>query len=307
VYLFVMPLVNNPRQRTILLGAHMSIANGMHMAFQRGAQIGCATIQVFVKNNTQWIGTPLTPEDIRLFKKEQERTAINPVVAHAAYLINLCARDPHTLKRSRRALIDELQRCEALGITALIFHPGAHLGAGVEDGIKRIAESITLVHERTPDVHVLTTLECTAGQGTAVGYRFEHLRRIIDLVEESKRMAVCLDTCHVFAAGYNISTEEGWESTLREFDEIVGLERLVAVHVNDSRRECGARVDRHEHIGKGKIGLAAFRMLMNDPRLSAIPKILETPKSDDMHEDVENMRVLRAFTDDAAPGKPTSG
>lgn len=280
----------------------MSIANGMHTAFRRGAEIGCTTMQVFVKNNTRWRATPLTPEEIHLFKTEQERTAISPVVAHAAYLINLCARDPVTLKRSRHALIDELQRCDALGITALILHPGAHLGAGEEDGIKRIAESIAFVHERTPDVRVLTTLECTAGQGTAVGYRFEHLRGIIDRVEQSNRMAVCLDTCHLFAAGYDISTEEGWERMLQEFSEIVGLERLVAVHVNDSRRECGARVDRHEHIGKGTIGLTAFRMLMNDPRCADIPKILETPKSDDMHEDVENMNVLRALITDAASG-----
>lgn len=290
-----MPSTDNLRKHTLLLGAHMSTAGGVHTAFQRGAQIGCTAIQVFVKNSNQWAGRPQTPEDVRLFKTEQATTAIASVVAHAAYLINLCARDRNTLRRSRHALVDELRRCEAFGIKALIFHPGAHLGAGEEDGIKRIAESINLVHENTRGFHVRTTLENTAGQGTAIGYRFEHLRRIIDFVEEGNRMAACLDTCHLFAAGYNISSKEGWEDTLRLFGEIVGLERLVAVHVNDSKRECGARIDRHEHIGKGTIGLTAFRMLMNDRRLASIPKILETPKSEDMHEDVENMTVLRTL------------
>ncbi len=283
-----------------LLGAHVSIAGGVHTAFQRGAHIGCTTIQVFVKNNNQWKAKPQMPEDVRLYKTEQAKTAIAPVVAHAAYLINLCARDRNTLKRSRHALADELRRCDAFGIKALIVHPGAHLGVGEEDGIKKIAESINLVHEHTRGMHVLTALEGTAGQGTAIGYRFEHLRRILDLIEEPERMAVCLDTCHLFAAGYDISSEEGWNHTLRLFGEIVGLERLVAVHVNDSKRELGARVDRHEHIGKGKIGLTAFRMLMNDQRLACVPKILETPKSEDMHEDVENLNVLRALVGDGS-------
>lgn len=279
----------------VLLGAHMSVAGGVHTAFARGASIGCTAMQVFVKNNNQWLGKPQTDEDIAKYKTGEAKTTIAPVVAHAAYLINLCATNTDTLKKSRNAFVDELKRCEAFGIKALIFHPGAHLGAGEAEGIKRIAESLNIIHEKTKNVATLTTLEGTAGQGSAIGYRFEHLRGIIDFVDEKNRMAACLDTCHLFAAGYNISTEVGWNDTIEQFDEIIGLNRLVAIHTNDSKKELGSRVDRHEHIGKGLIGLTGFRMLMNDERLAHVPKILETEKSDDMHEDVENMNALRSL------------
>lgn len=278
--------------RDLHLGAHMSIAGGVHAAFARGASIGCSTMQVFVKNNNQWFGTPQTAEDIENYKTAAAQTGIAPVLAHAAYLINLCATNAVTLKRSRNAFVDELNRCEAFGITALIFHPGAHMGAGEAEGIKRIAESLNIIHEKTKNFKTLTALEGTAGQGSAIGYRFEHLRGIIDLVDEKNRMAVCLDTCHLFAAGYDLSTAEGWNDTFKQFDEIVGLPRLVAIHTNDSKKPLGSRVDRHEHIGKGMIGVTGFRMLMQDERLAHIPKILETEKSEDMHEDVENMQVL---------------
>lgn len=280
---------------SILLGAHISTVGGVHTAFARGASIGCTTMQVFVKNNNQWSAKRQTPEEVALYKTEEARTRIAPVVAHAAYLINLCSTNPAVLKNSRRAFEDELQRCHALGIKALIFHPGAHLGAGEDEGIKRIAESLNFVHEQTKGCRVLSALECTAGQGSAIGYRFEHLRAIIDLVDEKERMGVCLDTCHLFAAGYNIATEAGWDDTMKRFADIVGLTRLVAVHVNDSKKELGSRVDRHEHIGKGMIGPEGFRRLMNDGRLARIPKILETEKSEDMHEDVENMNFLKSL------------
>lgn len=282
-------------KRTILLGAHVSIAGGIHTAFHRAARIGCTAMQVFVKNNNQWEGKQLTKKDVALYKAAEAQSQVAPVVAHAAYLLNLCARDKVVLKKSRAALRDELRRCEAFGIKALIVHPGSHVGAGEKAGIERVAESINMVHTVTKGYRVLTALECTAGQGTALGYRFEHLRAMIDLIEESDRMAVCLDTCHLFAAGYDIGTEEGWEETMRAFEEIVGVQRLVAVHTNDSKRERGSRVDRHEHIGKGRIGTTGFSMVMNDPRLAHVPKILETPKSDDMHEDIENMNVLRSL------------
>ena len=281
-----------------LLGSHMSISGGIHTAFERAASIGCATMQVFTKNNNQWKAPPVTERDIANYKTAQAKARIAPVVAHAAYLINLCATKPATLAMSRNAFVDELQRCEALGISALIVHPGAHVGAGEEEGIKRIAESLSIAHQQTAGFHVLTALETTAGQGTTLGYRFEQLRAIIDLVDEKDRMAVCLDTCHVFAAGYDISTEEGWAETLDRFDLVIGLQRLAAVHVNDSKKPLGSRVDRHEHLGKGMIGLTAFKMLMNDPRLQKIPKILETEKSEDLHEDIENMRVLRSLIQD---------
>jgi deoxyribonuclease-4 len=280
---------------TLLLGAHMSIAGGVATAVERGQRIGCATMQMFVKNNNQWKGKPLTDEDVSTYKKLLQESRIDPVVVHDTYLINLCAVDEEILKKSREALKDELDRCEALGVQYLNFHPGAHMGAGEEEGIKRIAESLNLIHQRTKGYGVRSVIEATAGQGTAIGYRFEHLRKIIDLVEERDRMAVCVDTCHVFAAGYDLSTERGYEETFREFDAVVGLDRLVAFHVNDSKRELGSRVDRHEHIGKGRIGMQGFSFLMNDTRFGNIPKILETPKGPEMEEDVENMRLLRGL------------
>jgi deoxyribonuclease-4 len=264
-------------------------------------------MQIFTKNSGQWKAMPLTQEGIQRYKSAAAEGGISPVVAHAAYLINLCSARAVILKNSRHAFVDELRRCEALGIHALIFHPGSHQGRGEDEGITRIAESLNIAHEQTAHFHVLTTLEITAGQGTALGYRFEHLQRIIDLVEQKDRMAVCMDTCHLFAAGYDISTENGWEKTIRLFDDIVGLSRLVAIHVNDSKKDFNSRVDRHEHIGKGRIALTAFRMLMNDTRLAQVPKILETEKSEDMHEDVENLVVLRSLVSTApqegsAPG-----
>jgi len=283
--------------KRLLLGAHMSTNGGVHSAFARGASIGCTTMQVFVKNNNQWHARPFIDEDIQNYKTEEAKARIVPVIAHAAYLINLCAVSVPVLHKSRTAFIDELQRCEALGVKALVFHPGAHVGAGETEGIKKIAESLNVAHDKTSGFHALSTLESTAGQGSALGYRFEHLGAIIDLVAEKHRMAVCLDTCHLLAAGYDIRSQAGWEKTMGEFVDVVGIHRLVAVHVNDSKNNLGSRVDRHEHIGKGQIGLEGFRAVMNDPRLNNIPKILETPKSEDMHEDLENMSILRSLAE----------
>ena len=282
-------------KNSLLIGAHMSINGGMHTAFERGGSIGCATMQVFTKNGNQWAGRPYSAEDIENYKSAAAKSTIDPVIAHASYLINLCATNEMTLEKSRRAFRDELDRSESLGIRGVVFHPGAHTGRGEADGLRLIAESLNSIHAATRGYRSLSILETTAGQGTALGYRFEQLRAIIDLVEDQSRMAVCLDTCHVFAAGYDIATEAGWEATIREFNDIVGLNRLAAIHVNDSRRERGSRVDRHDHCGKGMIGLTAFRMLVNDSRLTGVPKILETQKSEDMHEDVENMTLLRSL------------
>lgn len=279
-------------KQQILLGAHMSVSGGVHTAVDRAASIGCTALQVFTKNNNQWNGKPFTENDIALYKQKITAAGISPVVSHDSYLINLCATHPDILKKSRGAFIDELERCEQLGIPLLNFHPGSHLGAGDEEGIKKICESLNIAHDATKDYKVKSVLEATAGQGTNVGYKFEHLRAIIDGVEKPERMAVCIDTCHVFAAGYDIATEKGYDETFKQFHEIVGLDRLVAFHINDSKKGLGSRVDRHEHIGKGAIGLTGFRLLMNDERFAQIPKILETPKSDDLHEDVENMSVL---------------
>jgi len=280
-------------KNNLLLGAHMSIAGGVHTAVDRATSIGCTALQVFTKNNNQWNGKPFTENDITLYKEKISAAGIAPVVSHDSYLINLCATNPDILKKSRFAFIDELERCEQLGIQLLNFHPGSHLGVGDDEGIKKICESLNIAHDATKKFKVKSVLEATAGQGTNVGYKFEHLRAIIDGVEHPERMAVCIDTCHIFAAGYDIATEKGYETTFKQFDEIVGLERLVAFHVNDSKKGLGSHVDRHEHIGKGAIGLTGFRLLMNDERFAHIPKILETPKSDDLHEDVENISVLK--------------
>jgi deoxyribonuclease IV len=279
----------------VFLGAHMSIAGGVHTAVERGNRIGCTTMQMFVKNNNQWQGKPLTDSDASTYKDLLLKSSIGPVIVHDTYLINLCANDNTILRKSRSALRDELDRCELLGVPYLNFHPGAHVGRGEKDGIKMIAESLNIVHDQTKKYQVKSVIETTAGQGTAIGYRFEQIRSIIDAVEDKKRMAVCVDTCHIFAAGYDIASEDGYEQTFADFDAIIGLDRLVAFHVNDSKRERGSRIDRHEHVGKGKIGLAGFRFLMNDGRFHTIPKILETEKGPDMKEDIENMRVLRSL------------
>ncbi|GIV45341.1 MAG: putative endonuclease 4 [Ignavibacterium sp.] len=276
----------------ILLGAHTSIAGGVDKAVERAARIGCTTFQLFTKNSNQWYAKPLNEQVIQNYKRLIKLKNLKPVIAHDSYLINLCAKDKSILKKSREAFIDELNRCELLGIDYLNFHPGSHMGMGELDGIKLIAESINIAHDKTKGYKVKCMIETTAGQGTSIGYKFEQIRKIIDLVEDKKRLAVCVDTCHIFAAGYDIRTEKGYEKTFQEFDEVIGLKYLKAFHMNDSKKGLGERVDRHEHIGKGKIGLNGFRFIMNDERFFSIPKILETPKGEDMKEDIINMRKL---------------
>lgn len=279
----------------IVLGAHMSVSGGIHTAVERAVSVKCTALQLFVKNSNQWHAKPLPIDDIATYKKLLAESRIGPVVVHDSYLINLCAVDKAILQKSRLALKDELGRSEQINARFLNFHPGSHMGAGEKDGIKRIAESLNIVHDQTTGYRVKSVLETTAGQGTSIGYRFEQLREILDLVDDRGRMAVCVDTCHVFAAGYDLSTEEGYEATFEEFDRILGLDRLVVFHVNDSKREFNSRVDRHEHIGKGKIGKPGFKLLMNDPRFLKVPKILETPKGPDLKEDVMNLKLLRSM------------
>jgi deoxyribonuclease-4 len=271
----------------------MSIAGGMHKAVERGASIRCRTIQVFVKNSNQWRGKPLSSEQIANYKNLLAKSNINPVIAHSTYLINLCSIDKCILAKSREIFLDELSRCEQLGILYYNFHPGSHMGRGMADGIKLISESLNIIHNKTAGCAVKSVLETTAGMGTSIGHTFEQLQKIIDLVENKELMSVCVDTCHIFAAGYDIRTEAGWEQTWKEFSDVIGFERLSAIHVNDSKRELGSRVDRHEHIGKGYIGKNGFRFLMNDPHFVTIPKILETPKGEDMKEDKINLRTLK--------------
>ncbi len=279
----------------MLLGAHMSISGGVHTAFERGKHVGCTTMQIFSKNNNQWQGKPLTDLDIINYKKEAKKTSIQPVVVHSSYLINLCAKDKTTLKKSRDAFFDELNRCRRLGIPYFIFHPGSHVGQGEDTGLKIIAESLNMLHERTKGYRVKSVVEITAGQGSNLGYRFEQIRKLIRMVENKRRMGVCIDTCHLFAAGYDISSEKGYKQTFQTFDDIIGLKRLMVIHLNDSKGALGSRLDRHEHIGKGQIGDTGFSLIMKDKRFRDIPKILETPKGENMTEDIINLKRLRGY------------
>jgi deoxyribonuclease IV len=280
-------------QSAILLGAHMSIAGGVHMAIERACSIKCHAMQMFVKNNMQWFARPLTPDQIRAFLEHRQRGELLSIFAHANYLINLATTNQQFHANSLRALSEELTRADQLKLPFLVLHPGAHLGAGEEAGLKKIAASIDKVLRKLPKLKTRIALETTAGQGSCLGHTFEQIAFIFDNVREPQRLCVCLDTAHVFAAGYDIASEAAIKKTFREFDRTIGLERLVAIHVNDSKTVRGSRVDRHEHIGKGKIGLAAFRFIIRDRRFGNIPKVLETPKGKDLHEDVENLKTLR--------------
>lgn len=279
----------------LLLGAHTSIAGGVSTAIDRAEKVGFNAIQIFSKNNNRWEAKPLEEDEIISFKQKWKDSGIGYIVVHDSYLINLCAKDKTLLKKSREAFVDELNRCEQLGIEYLNFHPGAHTGKGEEDGLKIIAESLNLAHSKTKNFKVKSMLETTAGQGTNLGYTFEQLRKIIDMVDDKERMCVCIDTAHIFAAGYDIKSEDGYKKTMQEFNELIGLDLLKCFHMNDSKKELGSRVDRHDHIGKGFIGEEGFANIMNDTRIKNVPKILETPKGKDMKEDVENLKVLRTL------------
>jgi len=281
----------------ILLGAHMSIAGGVDKAIERGIQLSCTAIQLFTKNANQWKGKPFAKEKIERFAELRKKSNIFRILAHNAYLINLASSNNSLRTKSINALIDEMGRCKALSIPCIIIHPGAHLGAGEDEGIKNIINGLNIALTKTNGWPVDIALETTAGQGTGIGYRFEHLSCIIDGIKHKERIKVCLDTCHIFAAGYDISTVEGYAHVMREFDRIIGFDRLVCFHVNDCKKGLGSRIDRHEHIGKGTLGTLPFRLLMNDKRFENIPKIIETPKDEDMKNDRRNLSVLRRMAD----------
>ena len=279
-----------------LLGAHTSTSGGVSKAVERAEKLGFTAMQIFTKNNNRWLAKPLDEKEICKFKLSMEHSNIKIVVAHDSYLINLCATNLVLLEKSRVAFIDELTRCEELGVPYLNFHPGSHTGRGEDEGLKVIAESINIAHDKTIDFNVSSMLEITAGQGTALGYKFEHIAKIIELVEHKERMSVCIDTAHLFAAGYDFRTRETYYKTMQDFDRIIGLNKLKCFHMNDSKKELGSRVDRHEHIGNGFIGIEGFKHIMNDEKLLSIPKILETPKGKDQLEDIENLEVLKSLT-----------
>ncbi len=278
------------------LGAHMSIAGGMDQAPLRGREAECDTIQVFTKSNRQWRARPLSDAEVAGFRRNLRVTGIRPVVAHASYLLNLAAPTAAIWKQSVAAFAEELTRADQLGIPYLVVHPGAHAGAGERDGVARVAEALNLVQAALPDLKARVLLEHTAGQGSGLGHRFEQLAAILAQVDRRKRVGICLDTCHLFAAGYDIRTASGYRETLRAVESSVGLRRVRAIHMNDSRQDLGSRVDRHEHIGKGRLGLAAFGWFVNDPRLRRIPMIVETPDAGDrLADDRRNVQQLRSL------------
>lgn len=262
------------------LGAHLSIAGGLPRAVDRAEASGCQALQIFTKSAGQWRARELPPEEIALFRRRLRQTKIRPVVAHNSYLINLAAADLALRARSIEALRDELDRAESLGLDGLVMHPGSFTSGTEAGGLRLIADGLAQILASRPDMKTRVLLEHTAGQGTNLGHRFEHLADIIDLLDGSPRVGVCLDTCHLIAAGYDICSEQGYQETFRQFGKIVGFARLKAFHLNDSKKPCGSRVDRHEHIGKGCLGLAPFRRILNDPRFAKLPMLLETPKED---------------------------
>jgi len=277
-------------------GAHMSIAGGLHRALEEAVRLGCDCAQIFVKNQQQWSARPLSEEQVRLFRRTQRATGVRPIVAHASYLPNLASPNRAARQKSIAAIVDELERCEALAIGRLVLHPGSHLGAGMDFGIKTVAASLNEIHRRTTGFKARLLLETTAGQGGSVGHEPWQLGRIIEQVREHERVGICLDTCHLFAAGYDLADPAGYARLTVELAADAGFDRVKCIHMNDSKTPCGSRVDRHEHIGKGRMGLRAFAHVVNDRRLALVPKILETPKGMDKRGtdlDKINLRRLR--------------
>jgi deoxyribonuclease-4 len=279
------------------IGVHTSIAGGVRNALVEAERLGCEAIQIFTKNASQWVGKETTAAEAEEFRRGLRRLGLKCANAHDSYLINLATSDPALWRKSVEAFVDEMRRAEALGLRYLVAHPGAHMGAGEEIGIANVARALDETHKRCDGFRVKVLLELTAGQGTSLGYRFEHLRAIIDQSRFKRRLGVCFDTCHALAAGYPLYPESAYDITIREFDRIVGLRRLKLFHLNDSKKPCGSRVDRHEHIGKGCLGLEPFRFILNDARFQKIPMILETPKHDEAGKEMDpvNMATLRGL------------
>ncbi len=276
-------------------GAHMSIAGGCHKALLEARDRRCDSVQLFTKNSNQWKARDLTDDEVRQFKDTFAGAGLRHSMAHDSYLINLASPDEGLYQRSLEAMMIEVQRAERLGLDYLIMHPGSHVESGEEAGLERIVAALDEVHRRCPGFQVQILLETTAGQGTNLGHRFEHLARILEKVKEPERLGVCFDTCHVFAAGYPLAPRKDYLATMAEFDRLIGLERLRAFHVNDSLKPQGSRVDRHAHIGRGCLGLEPFRLLVNDKRFRDLPMILETPKEEGEEKDMDtvNLTTLR--------------
>ncbi len=282
-------------------GSHMSISGGCYRCMEWGQQAGCEVVQLFSKNERQWAGKAFTDDDIAKFTEARGRTNVDPVMIHDSYLINLSSPNDELWEKSIAAFREELQRARHLGVPYLNTHPGSHVGSGEQVGLDRMVTAINRLGAEGAYEGVTVLLETTAGQGTNLGATFEHLSYLIEHADNPEAFGVCIDTCHIFAAGYDIRTPEAYAATMAEFDRLVGLERVKALHLNDAKQPFGDRKDRHAAIGEGHIGLAGFWNVVNDPRLAGLPMVLETPKSADLHEDVENIARLRALVGAPAP------
>jgi deoxyribonuclease IV len=290
------------------LGAHMSIAGGLHLALERGHSLGCFAVQIFLKNQRQWAARALGADEIRAFHAARRATAIPAVFAHGSYLINLASPGPEAWARAVEAFTDELERAEALGLACVAIHPGSHLGTGVEGGLARAAAAVRESIRRTPGYRVRVALENTAGGGGTLGRTFGELRTLLERTDRAERVGVCLDTCHLFAAGYDLRTPGGYTAAMAECAATIGVERVLAFHLNDARAPLGSGLDRHEHIGRGRLGLRPFRLLLNDRRFRRVPKVLETPKEPEPAADLRNLAVLRRLRGLSGPrSRPRAG
>jgi deoxyribonuclease-4 len=279
------------------LGAHMSVAGGVDLAIGRAVAFGMDSCQIFTKNANQWAAKPLDPKVVERWLEQQQTAGVTKFVAHDSYLINIGTSADELWDKSRNALQIELDRCDQLNVPYLVSHPGAHVGAGVDTGIARVAEAVNRIFDDTPEGKSMLLLETTAGQGTTLGRTFEEIAGIMDKIENKSRVGVCLDTCHVFVAGYDLRDRESYEKTIGDFDRIIGLDNLKVIHLNDAKKGLGSHIDRHTHIGEGELGLEPFRFLMNDARLDGRPGVLETPKGDDEQEDGRNMATLKGLVE----------
>ncbi len=282
---------------TLDFGTHASAAGGVDKALQRAVDVGATSAQIFTKNERQWRAKPLDPDVVERWHEERERTGIRQVISHASYLINLASPKDDLIEKSMGGHTEELERAHTLGLQGVVLHPGAHTGSGVETGIAKIAESLNRLHDQLPHTTTRTLLETTAGQGSALGRSFEEIAAIIDQVEAKDRVGVCLDTCHILAAGYDIRTAEGYANVMDDFDRTIGINMLYAIHLNDSKMPLASNKDRHEHIGEGEVGLEGFRALVNDARLSGLPGVLETEKDPDGDHDRRNLELLRSLVE----------
>ncbi|HEV8614377.1 MAG TPA: deoxyribonuclease IV [Methylomirabilota bacterium] len=277
------------------IGAHMSIAGGLHLALERGRAIGCEAVQIFLKNHRQWAAPPLRDSDATAFRAARRHTRIRHAFAHSSYLINLCTPVPAAARQAVDAFTDELERAEALGLSCVVIHPGSHMGAGLAAGLACMTRALDEALRRTAGARVKVALENTAGAGNAVGKTFAELGALLARSARPERLGVCIDTCHLFAAGYDIRTPAGYARAIDECAAAVGLRRVLAFHLNDARQPLGSGLDRHENIGQGFLGRRAFRLLLDDRRLARVPKVLETPKEPEPTADLRNLAVLRAL------------